>query len=148
MMARRIDTMIDIAAAPRTVWRILMDFAAYPEWNPMVRSIAGDKRRGARLTIRIQPPGKREISFRPRVQAVNEQRAFVWLGHLLWPGLFDGLHEFRLQPFAGGTRFYHRETFSGLLAPLLWPMLEAPTRAGFEAMNRALKARAEALAAR
>lgn len=144
-MTRRIETVIDIAAAPSAVWRVLMDFSAYPDWNPMVRSIAGTPRRGERLDVCIQPPGKSRMRFRPRVQVVDEARAFSWLGQLLLPGLFDGLHEFRLQPVADGTRLYHRESFSGLLLPLLWPMMEAPTRAGFEAMNQALKIRAEAL---
>ena len=43
----------------------------------------------------------------------------------------------------GRCRFEHFETFSGLLvAPILWMVGDA-TRQGFEAMNRALKARAE-----
>jgi hypothetical protein len=145
MMARRIETVIDIAAPASAVWRVLMDFTAYPDWNPMVRSIAGNPRRGEQLKVCIQPPGKSEMRFRPRVQVADEQRVFSWLGHFLLSGLFDGLHEFRLQPVADGTRFYHRESFSGLLLPLIWPMMEAPTRAGFEAMNQALKTRAEAL---
>lgn len=37
----------------------------------------------------------------------------------------------------------HGEYFSGLLVPLAWGGMEAGTRAGFVAMNEALKARAE-----
>jgi len=45
----------------------------------------------------------------------------------------------------GRCRFEQFETFAGLLvAPIMWTAA-APTREGFEAMNRALKARAEAL---
>jgi hypothetical protein len=144
-MTRRIETVIDIAASTSAVWRVLMDFSAYPDWNPMVRSIVGNPRRGERLEVCIQPPGKNRMRFRPRVQLADEARSFSWLGQLLLPGLFDGLHEFRLQPVADGTRLYHHESFSGLLLPLIWPMMETPTRAGFEAMNQALKIRAEAL---
>lgn len=141
---KRIETAIDIAADSRAVWRVLMDFAAYPEWNPFIRSIEGQAERGQRLSVQIQPPGGRQMRFRPRVQVAQEQRAFSWLGHLLVPGLFDGHHEFRLQPVGSATRLHHHETFSGLLAPLVWNRMEAPTRTGFEAMNQALKARAEA----
>ena len=43
----------------------------------------------------------------------------------------------------GRCRFEHFETFTGILvAPILWAV-GAATRQGFEAMNRALKARAE-----
>jgi hypothetical protein len=38
----------------------------------------------------------------------------------------------------------HSESFQGYLVPLLWRSVEPASRAGFEAMNRALKARAEA----
>ena len=43
-------------------------------------------------------------------------------------------------------RFTQREEFRGVLVPLLWKQLDTRTRAGFEAMNEALKARAEARA--
>lgn len=145
-MARRIDTAIEIAASPAVVWRILTDFSAYPEWNPFIRSIRGEARPGARLSVSIQPPGGRAMQFQPRVQEAEPQRVFSWLGRLLLPGLFDGRHEFRLEANAGGTRLLHGESFSGVLLPLAWSGMQPPTRAGFEAMNRALKARAEALA--
>ena len=59
-------------------------------------------------------------------------------------GLFDGEHGFRVVPEdVGRCRFEQFETFTGLLvAPILWMVGDA-TRQGFEAMNRALKARAE-----
>ena len=31
----QIVTEIDIAASPERVWSILMDFSAYPQWNPL-----------------------------------------------------------------------------------------------------------------
>jgi hypothetical protein len=37
----------------------------------------------------------------------------------------------------------HREEFRGILVPLLWGSLEVKTKKGFEAMNLALKQRAE-----
>ena len=32
---QQIVTEIDIAASPERVWSILMDFSAYPQWNPL-----------------------------------------------------------------------------------------------------------------
>jgi hypothetical protein len=144
-MSRRIETAVEIAAAPEAVWQVLTDFPAYPQWNPFIRSIAGELKPGAGLAVSIQPPGKSAMRFRPRVQVAEHGRAFGWLGHLLVPGLFSGLHEFRLEPVAGGTRLHHREGFSGVLVPLIWSGMAAATQAGFEAMNEALKLRAQAL---
>ena len=62
---------------------------------------------------------------------------------MLLPGLFDGEHEFRLEPSVGGIRFHHRERFSGLFVALLPAQNFVSIEAGFVAMNRALKLRAE-----
>jgi hypothetical protein len=64
------------------------------------------------------------------------------------PGLSDAHHEFRLTPAPGGrTQLVQRETFRGVLVPLLGGMLE-PTRQGFEAMHEALRQRVEAMTER
>ena len=60
-----------------------------------------------------------------------------WLGHLLFPGLFDGEHSFQLIDNGNGTTtFRQSEIFKGILVGLL--NLEN-TRKGFEAMNKKLK---------
>lgn len=41
---------------------MLTDFDAYPEWNPFIRSIQGNPEVGSRLSIRIEPPGAREMN--------------------------------------------------------------------------------------
>jgi hypothetical protein len=85
---------------------------------------------------------------RPTVTAVVPAATFEWLGHLGVPGIFDGRHRFELEATAnGGTLLRQRETFTGVLVPLLAHSLDSHTRAGFVAMNQALKSRAEAVAA-
>ncbi|MBI4544746.1 MAG: SRPBCC family protein [Gemmatimonadetes bacterium] len=37
---------IDIEASAERVWQVLTDFAAYPEWNPFMRSISGTLEQG------------------------------------------------------------------------------------------------------
>ncbi len=65
---------------------------------------------------------------------------FAWKGKLGVSGIFDGQHEFMLEPVdSGKTRFVHCERFTGFLVPVEWPMLEKNTRRGFEDMNLALK---------
>lgn len=140
----RLDTEIRIAATPEEVWAVLTDFPAYPDWNPFVRSVAGELRIGRRLRVRLEPPGMKGMTLRPKVIAVDPPRAFGWLGHLSVPGLFDGEHSFEIEPVAaGGVRFVQSEEFGGVLVPLLWRMLEEKTRSGFEAMNAALRRRVE-----
>ncbi|WP_116451754.1 SRPBCC domain-containing protein [Blastococcus litoris] len=141
-MRHHIGTEIDIEAPPAEVWRHLVDLAAYPEWNPFIPSAAGTVAVGERLTLRLQPPGGRALPIRPAVTAVTPGSVLEWLGHLGVPGLFDGRHRFELFPTPGGTHLVQSESFSGVLVRPLRALLDGGTRAGFEAMNDALRTRA------
>jgi hypothetical protein len=78
------------------------------------------------------------------LQFAQEQR-FEWLGHLLFPGLFDGKHSFELIAHGDGTTtLVQSEAFRGILVPFLKKMLNGPTTEGFNRMNEAVKQRAEA----
>lgn len=144
-LTRLISTSIDIKAPASRIWRILTDFPAYSTWNPFVRSIAGSTSPGSRLKVTVQPQGGQPMSFAPEVLACVEEREFRWRGRVLFRGVFDGEHSFRLsESVPGSCRFVHEEVFSGALVPLVMhgSMLSG-TEAGFQAMNLALKERAE-----
>lgn len=143
-MAHELRTEIHIDAPAPVVWATLTDLAAYPDWNPFVTSSQGSVVVGERLTNRIEPSGGKAVTFKPTVTEVDEPRVLEWLGRLVVPGLFDGRHRFELVPDGGGTRLIQSERFTGVLVPLFKQRLDSGTRAGFEAMNAALKARAEA----
>jgi hypothetical protein len=141
---RELRTEIDIAATAERIWSALMDFENYPKWNPFVREIAGDTRPGSSLSVFIKPEGGMGMKLAPVVVTSVENSMFAWKGKLGVSGIFDGQHEFILEPNGDGwVRFVQREEFSGFLVPVLWPMLERKTRRGFEEMNAALKALVE-----
>jgi hypothetical protein len=137
---------IEIDAPAERVWHLLTDFASYPQWNPFIHSIRGQPIRGEGLEVRIEPPGGRGMTFKPKVLNAEDNRELRWLGHLLVPGLFDGEHSFTIESLEENrVRFVQREAFKGLLVPLFFARsLETNTQRGFEQMNRALKERAEA----
>lgn len=141
-MTRKIETSVSIAATPSRVWSILMDFDAYPSWNPFIRSLKGEKRLGGRLEATMTLPGRKPQTFKPTVIAYAPEQALRWRGSLPIPGMFTGEHRFALHPEPAGTRFEQSEVFSGFLVPLVGSVLDA-TELGFQAMNEALKARAE-----
>jgi hypothetical protein len=144
-LMKQLRTEIEIDAPAKRVWELLTDFASYPEWNPFIRSISGQPAPGERLQARIEPPGGRGMTFKPRVLNAEPERELRWVGHLLVPGLFDGEHSFTIEPLQENrVRFVQREAFKGLLVPLFARSLETNTLRGFEGMNRALKERAEA----
>ncbi|QSA96985.1 SRPBCC domain-containing protein [Methylococcus sp. EFPC2] len=137
-------TEIEIHAAPQRVWSTLTDFPSYPLWNPFITAIEGEPVAGSRLKVSIRPPGGKAMSFRPTVRIVAPNEELRWRGRLVLPGVFDGEHFFRLCATGdGGVRLVHGERFSGLLVGWAQSGLETGVRAGFVAMNQALKARAE-----
>jgi hypothetical protein len=140
-----ITTGIDIAAPPERVWSVLTDQEAYSAWNPFIQKMSGELRAGARLDIRIAPPGRRAMRFRPTVLRVEANKELRWVGSLGMRMVFDGEHALLLDSIGvGNTRFRQEERFFGVLAPLIMrgATLES-TRRGFLAMNEALKRRAE-----
>ncbi len=139
-----IKTEIEMEATPERIWSILLDFPLHHEWNPFIRSIEGAAKVGAQLTIFVQPEGSKGMTFRPTVLAVIPNQELRWLGRFLLPGIFDGEHYFQISQLAPGrVKFIQGEKFSGILVAFAKSRLEGGTKAGFVAMNRALKARAE-----
>jgi hypothetical protein len=132
-----IETRIDATATPQEVWDVLMDFASYPSWNPMVVAIEGETKPGAKLEVTIAMRSGRRMRFNPTVVEYEDGRRFGWLGKVWMRGLFDGLHRFEIEPGDGATTFVHSEEFRGLLPPLLGKVLK-DTHESVEAMNQAL----------
>jgi hypothetical protein len=141
---KELRTEIEIAASPEAVWAILTNFAAFPQWNPFIKEASGEQKVGGKLRVRVVPPGGKGMVFKPTVLAFETNRELRWLGRLGIPGLFDGEHGFTLEPIDGGrTRLTQREVFTGVLVPLFARSLDDSTKNGFDAMNLALKERAE-----
>ena len=143
----QIITDIEIASTPAQIWSVLTDFESFPDWNPFIRAIQGSVAKGSRLSVSVQPSTGRTMAFKPRVLVADTNVELRWLGRLLVPGIFDGEHFFKILPGTspGCTRFVQGEIFGGLLVRLMRHNLEGATKAGFVAMNAALKVRVEAL---
>jgi hypothetical protein len=143
---KELHSQIGINASAERVWRILTDFASYPQWNPFIRRISGELKVGERLEVRLEPPDGRGITLRPTLLSAEPNRQLRWLGHLWVPGLLDAEHSLAIQPLEENrVRFIQSEMFKGLLVPLLARSLDNTTLRGFEEMNGALKERVEAL---
>jgi hypothetical protein len=138
-----IRTEVEIAAPVAQVWRTLTDFADYQEWNPFITHITGELREGANLTVHLSLPEGRDHAIQPRLLRCQENEELRWRGHLLFPGLFDGEHFFRLLEVAPNrTRFVQGENFTGVLVRFTGNTITRAAR-GFVYMNEALKKRVE-----
>ena len=145
-MALDIKTEIIINATPDKVWNVLSNFQKYPNWNPFIKSVIGNVIVGDKIKVRIEPPEAKGMTFKPKVLSFDRNKEFSWLGHLLFPGLFDGKHQFELVDNGDGTTtFIQSENFKGVLVPFFKKQLNTNTRNGFVEMNKKLKELVEEL---
>jgi hypothetical protein len=138
-----VHTSIEISTDSQKVWDVLKDFDSYPDWNPCLLSVTGEKSIGAILTISINPDYFINKRFKATLLDYSKEKGIRWYGRSRIPHFFSGNHTFRILPTASGVTFIQQEEFNGILVPLLQRMLDRKTKKGFEEMNRALKARSE-----
>jgi hypothetical protein len=90
------------------------------------------------------PREGRAATLQPTVVEVIDGHRLRWQGRLGVPRLFDADHLFIVEPLgAAGSRLVQQEQFSGLLVPFFQASLDRGTLPAFQAMNSALKDRAE-----
>lgn len=129
-----------IEASPETVWSILTDAAAYPEWEPGVDRIEGRIAPGETVTAYTRLNPRR--AFPAKVTEFVPARKMVWSGGMPL-GLFKGERTFTLSPQGNGSvEFTIREVFSGPLLPLIGRSIPDMT-SSFEQLAAGLKKRAE-----
>ena len=116
-----LETEIIINASPKSVWKVLMDFENYPNWNPFIKSMSGSTTINQLINVELQLKGKKAMKIQPKVIKNRNEKELVWRGHLFVEGLFDGEHYFQIEKHGENqSKFIHGERFSGLLSvPIL-----------------------------
>jgi hypothetical protein len=136
-----ISATAQIAASPQRVWAVLADLASYPQWNPLFRQASGPLTRGSRVTLKtVHPASGRVLTIKVKILAAQPGTELRWVSSL--PGIMTGEHSFTLTPADGGTRLVQAETYRGLLARMSARTV-GRTQASFQALNEAIKQRAE-----
>jgi hypothetical protein len=141
-----IKTEIGISAPPSRVWEVLTDFSRYPEWNPFVLEVKGDVYQDATIYYRFEMPRGIRIWTAAVVLRFKRESELRFSAHFLTPSVFRGDHYFAIEPtHRDGVIFHHGEIISGLLFPAVQLILQKHGPPIFQALNRALKQRAEEL---
>jgi hypothetical protein len=141
---KEVRSEIDINSYPESVWRILIDFATYEQWNPFINKIVGLPTKGSKIDIYIETSSGKNRKYSPRITKVEEGHELRWFGKSSLPGFLNAEHIFtieELQPER--VRFIQREVFDGLLTRVFGKGVDTDIRQGFQDMNDALKKRAE-----
>jgi uncharacterized protein YndB with AHSA1/START domain len=105
-----------IRARPETIWALLTDAAAFPQWNSTVTRIEGRNAEGE--TLQVWVPSAPARVFKPKVSRLEASRSMIWSDGVA--PMFKGVRTFTLTPNTDGTTdFSMREELSGLMLPLI-----------------------------
>lgn len=145
MQPLRLQAEIEIDAPPERVWDVLLDFAAYPEWNPFVLSLVGELAENSIVSVRLSLPEGDELTFDARVVKNAQARALRFQGVVFqaWWLRRELFYELRLLD-GDRCRFIQGVDISGIALKIGSKTPERLAR-GFVYMNQALKRRVEAL---
>jgi len=140
---KELPTEIEIRASPEKIWQVLTDLDRYSQWNPFIQKAIGTTKIGESVDITFKSASK-EMTLHCMVFKVEPNRGLRWKYHIGLNTLFSGEHSFAIEPIdANHVRFVDREIFNGLLVPLRAKDIDTNSKYGFEAMDKALKAKAE-----
>ena len=126
----------EMQANPEEVWEMLLEFDAYPDWNPYIRSIDGVAEKGKRLHIVIDGKEK-TYDFKAKVLELVPQHAFAWGGSALF--FFKARHYFEIIPMENGQlRFIQGESWGGLFGKSYGKKVYEEAAVNFEKMNKVM----------
>jgi hypothetical protein len=132
-----------IERPPEDVWKVLAATSEYGSWNPMISRMSGELREGNIIEF-VEGSATDGMVFHPTILVAKPGKELTWMGHVWFPGIFDGEHSFTLDGTGSRTHFIQRERFSGWLVGRLTKGILVETEHQMAEMNFELKKRVEA----
>jgi hypothetical protein len=144
----QISASIEIDAPSELVWAILTDFDRYPEWNPFNVGMATDFEMGSAVRMEVALTGSRTQRQTEYITTLVPGQKVCWSMNQTPAWLIGATRCQRLEPLDGGcTRYTSDDKITGVLTPLVMLIYGRAMQRGFESVCKALKRRAEELAA-
>jgi hypothetical protein len=148
-----LQTQIEIDAPARDVRAVLYDFADYPKWNPFITKVDGTVAEGNHVYVTVKPAGKPEVEGDLTVTSMTDGllswRGVVMTGidsggiSMTLPGVLSVKHDFIIEELGPDrTLVFDNDRLSGISVSF-YDL--GPIKAGLDAMNEALKRRAEGI---
>jgi hypothetical protein len=139
----RVEDRIGIQAPAELIWEVIFDLRRWHEWNPTYTQAEGQVRIGEVLTLTLALPGQSPQVIRPRVLDWVPNEQLHWQLSMMG-GLIKTLRYIEISRLETGCIVDNGEIFGGFMGPSLGKRMGRTVRRGFQAMNEALKERAEA----
>ncbi|MDQ3002563.1 MAG: SRPBCC domain-containing protein [Fibrobacterota bacterium] len=145
----KIATEIAVLATADKIWNTLMDFAAYPEWNRVVKAIRGQAAPDATLEIDLQYYGKPLEKKSVTVTGFIPPKYFSWAWtHKFGAWFISAEHIYRVKETESGKVIFFQEIYyTGLGLRFRRREAEQMLRLSVDKLNDDLKHRVEVEAA-
>lgn len=129
-----------IPAPPEVVWNVLIDTAAYPEWNPVFVEVNGTYAEGTKVQNKVKDPNGKILEMTALVETLRSSEELRQSGGI--PGILSFDHRWLLEPVEGGTKVTQHEVDRGIG---LWFWNSDWIEPAYSATNEALAKRVESM---
>lgn len=128
---------IEIAASADLVWSVMTEIERWAEWNPSVKwaSLEGELEEGSRFRWKAGPGAITSV-----VTCMDRPRLLAWTGKTMG---VSAIHIWRMQPLGKRTLLVTEESWEGLPASILRPLMQRFLDKSIADGLRFLKAEAE-----
>jgi hypothetical protein len=124
---------IAVNAAPETVWDVMSNIAAWPSWNPDIKTatLEGDLKEGNRFRWKAGPG-----TITSTLKVVEPPRKLAWSGKTM--GVY-AIHVWEIESRGGETYARTEESWEGLFARVFrgrsHKMLQGAINSGLQALR-------------
>lgn len=134
---------VTVEAPAETVWRVLIDFDRYGEWNPFTPSVQAALRIGGRVDMLVAM-GRFRLAQTETICALEPPTLLAWRTTIGARWLLQAVREQRLEVLdEARCRYTTSDEFKGVLMPFVILFAGGFVRRGFNDVAKALKRRAE-----
>lgn len=132
MQENEVRTELVVPAPIDDVWRVLVDFAGYAQWNPVMEYTQVD---GMHTKVKAAKGTPFERDFDGEITSMEPHVLASQGGD---PDTFFGRHRWELSEVESGTRLVNAEEFTGTMAADVLAQTREVLVAEFDAFNQAL----------
>jgi len=136
-----------IEAPADVVWDVIMDLDSYPDWNPYTIAMKSTLRVGEPMVMTVKMNPLITLEQTENIRVLEEGHKVCWGIDTTTPSLNSGERcQWLEEREDGTTRYVTEDLIEGTLNPLVNLLFGNDVQVGFDAVAKALKARAESLA--
>jgi uncharacterized protein YndB with AHSA1/START domain len=138
---------VQIEAPAAFVWRVLVDYERYPEWNPYTIAVDTTLELGDRIDLTLPQVDGSDGTFinREFIRIVDPPHHLRYDTGEEMPGIHGQRDQWISELGPGHCEYYTTDTLIGELADLVMETTGEWIKNGFDSVAIALKARAEEL---